>query len=158
MKINAIERFPNITAKTLAGRKITFPMDVKGQQTLVVMVFEDQGRYEQAQNEATAWAIFWQKYLSTYCQFYEIPMMNGQYGQLSFWINAAMRSNLEKEKHDQVACFYGDKKMYQRRLDIGNFSQAQVFLLDEEGQIVSKTSGAPTQGAKEKVLQLLRAN
>lgn len=122
------------------------------------MVIEDKGRYEKAQGEEAAWTLFWQSHLSTYCEFYEIPMMDGQYGLLSFWIDAAMRSGLESSNHHQVACFYGNKTYYQHLLDITDLSKAQVFLLDKNGHILYRATGAPTRDDKQKVLHLLQTN
>jgi hypothetical protein len=150
-------KFPNLEAKTLAKRKIIFPSEVKGQKAFLVLVFEDGGVYENAQNQADKWAKYWEDNLKGRdVVFYEIPMMSGKYGLVSFWINAGMRSGIAQEKHDAVACFYGDKSVYARLLGVSDLSQAYVFLLDENGNMRCKESGLPDEMKSNRIISQLK--
>ncbi len=141
-----ISDFPTLDAKTLAGRKVTFPEVTKGKKSFLVLAFEDKGAYENCQKQATEWAEFWEKNLKeAQVEFYEIPMMSGKYKWVRFWVDGGMRSGIDKGKHDNVACFYGDKSKYMNLLNINDLSQAHVFLIDTEGGILSRASGAPNE-------------
>jgi hypothetical protein len=137
-------KFPSIDTKTLANRVINFPQDVKGRKTLIVLVFEDKGEYEQAQAEADRWFDFWAKHLKKQdIDFYEIPMMSGSSKLFSWFINQSMRSDLPVSKHDAVACFYGDKDSYAKELGLINLRHAHVFLLNKKGEVTTTASGVP---------------
>jgi hypothetical protein len=138
--------FPVLPAKTLAGRKLTFPDATKGKKSFLVLAFEDKGAYENCQQQAELWATFWDKHMKEAgIDFYEIPMMSGKYKWVSFWVDSGMRAGIDKQKHDNVACFYGDKSQYINALNISDLSQAHVFLLNDAGEITARASGAPNE-------------
>lgn len=141
---NLPNRFPYLKAKTLAGRKVNFPEEVKGRKAFIVLAFEKNGEYKNSQYQADKWSEFYANHLQEKgILFYEIPMMSKKYTWVSFWVDAGMRSGIPKEKHDKVACFYGDKMLYARLLGIEDLSQAYAFLLDENGKILWKALGVP---------------
>jgi hypothetical protein len=138
--------FPMLNAQTLAGTKLSFPESVKGKKTFLILAFEEKGEYENCQKQAELWAGVWvEKLKDQGIAFYEIPMMSGKYWWVSYWVDSGMRSGIAKEKHDNVACFYGDKEKYTKLLAIKDLSQAYVFLLDENGYIIAAASGEPDE-------------
>lgn len=105
-------------------------------------VFEDGGAYKEAQSQADGWAKFWEDKLKKRgIDFYEIPMMSGKYKWLRIWVDRGMRSDIPKEKHDNVACFYGDKQKYMQLLGITALRKAHVLLIDENGKILVQQEG-----------------
>lgn len=149
--------FPRLQAKTLAGNKPAFPYSIKGKKSFFVLAFEDRGEYQNCQYQANVWAAFWEQSLQPQgVVFYEIPMMSGKYGWISWWVDSGMRSGIDKAKHDQVACFYGDKAQYMEILSIHDLSQAHVFLLDAAGVIAGRASGLPEGGNSDKISHSLQ--
>lgn len=136
--------FPDIKTKALSGKVLQFPQDLAGRATLLVLVFEDRGIYENAQNQANAWASYWEGHLrSQKIDFYEIPMMSAKYVWLRWYIDGAMRAGIPRQKHANIACFYGHKEKYANVLGIRDLSQAHVFLLDAQGYIRGQVSSYP---------------
>ncbi|MDX1958839.1 MAG: hypothetical protein SFU98_09710 [Leptospiraceae bacterium] len=152
-----LEKFPKLEAKTLAGRKVSFPEVTKGKKSFLVLAFEDKGEYENCQAQADKWARFWETNLKKKdIVFYEVPMMSGKYSWISFWVDSGMRSGIDKAKHDAVACYYGDKEKYITRLGIKNLRNAYVFLLDEEGNILITEDGEINDSKTEKILRAVQ--
>ena len=149
--------FPQLTAKTLARRKINLPNDIKGTLTLLVLAFDDHGEYKEVSSQADTWTKFWEDNLKQKgVGFYEIPMMSGKYKWVSMWINSGMRGGIPKEKHDNVACFYGDKEKYLKLFGITELRKAHVFLIDKEGKILLYQKGLASESAAEKFKEILR--
>ena len=139
-----LEKFPRLEATTLAGRSIVFPDSLYGSPSMVVMVFEDFGRYVKPQLQANEWVALWENELKDQgIVFYEIPMISAGYKVGSHWIDNSMRAGIPSGKHDNIATYYGRKKRYKRKLGLQSLSDAHVFLLDAEGRIVSSVSGPP---------------
>jgi len=158
MSVNNPEsaKFPPLKARTLAGNQIKFPEDIQGKPVFIAMVFENGGAYAKQQKEADAWAEFFEVNLKEEgIEFYEIPMMAQGYSLISWWVDGGMRSGIPEEKHDQVACYYGNKSKYLKALDLPGMEVAHVFLLDKKGTILSKGSGIPSPEKEKKILQAL---
>lgn len=149
--------FPTLAAQTLAGNDITFPEDIRGQKTFIAMVFEDLGAFMTPQNQANKWAEVYEQYLQPEgVVFYEIPMMASAFSIVRGWVDNGMRSGIPIEKHDNIACYYGDKGKYKRALDIGTYKEAQIFVLDEQGQILFFASGEPTEEGIARVREVVK--
>ncbi len=156
-KSPSMKVFPELKAKTLAGRDVVFPAALKSKYTFLVLAFEDKGKYEEAQNQANIWASFWKDNLASKgVAFYEVPMMSGKYKWVSLWVDSGMRSGIAKEQHDQVACFYGDKSAYTSVLEIDDLSKAYGFLLNQEGEILFKVYGLPSDAVLKKLVAIIQ--
>lgn len=150
-------KFPEIPTRTLAGNDMVFPQAIRGKMAFVAVVFEKGGAYQVQQNEANAWTPFYEKELKPKgVVFYEIPMMAGSYALARGWIDSGMRSGIDASKHDQVACFYGNKKKYLQEMDITELGTAHLFLLDKEGKILVQVAGAPDQNKQKEFLEALK--
>ena len=142
--------FPQLTAKTLAGSKINLPNDIKGKLTLLVLAFDDHGEYKEVSSQADTWTKFWEENLKQKgIGFYEIPMMSRKYIWVSWFINGGMRGGIPKEKHGNVACFYGDKEKYLKLFGITELRKAHVFLIDKNGKILMYQKGLATETARD---------
>lgn len=149
-------QFPEIKTKTLSGRTLRIPSDLTAEKTLLVLVFEDSGKYEEPQGQATKWLELYEKELKPVgFACYELPMMSGKYRLMSFIIDSGMRSGIPPGRHDQVASFYGDKKRYMEKLGIYDLRRTYVYLIDKQGEILFKTSGEPKEAHLKQLLSLL---
>ena len=149
-------QFPEIKTKTLSGQKLTIPAELGPQMTLLILVFEDGGKYEEPHSQATKWLqLYDTKLKNKGIDCYELPMMSGKYRLMSFIIDSGMRSGIPPEKHNKVASFYGDKKKYMEELGIYDLRRAYVYLLDENGEIVFAANGEPKDSHLSEVLSKL---
>ncbi|MGR3811000.1 hypothetical protein [Jiulongibacter sp. NS-SX5] len=145
--------FPDIKIKTLSGQKLNIPSDLKGQNTLIILVFEEGGKYEEPQAQAKKWIELYNSQLQdSNINLLEIAMMSGKYRLMSFVIDSGMKSGIPPELHDQVASFYGDKKKVMKDLNIYDLRRAYVYLLDQNGQVKYKTSGTPNENSAEELV------
>jgi hypothetical protein len=125
-------RFPDITAKTLAGNTITLPGSAKGKITLVTMAF-----VRDAQTMIDSWLKPFEKEFGQddSFTFYEVPMIASSWKKFSWVIDSGMRGGIAKEKHNNVMTYYGDYDNYRKKLSMYNKNLAYAFLLDQEGVI-----------------------
>ena len=135
-------KFPDISVKTLKGEKLEIPAGLKTEKTLLILVFEDGGRYEEPQAQAAKW-IQWFEENFKEADYLELAMMSRKYRLMSFIIDSGMRSGIPQERHENVAAFYGDKRKYMQDLGIYDLRRAYVYLLGHDGKILFKTSGEP---------------
>ena len=146
-KIVGIE-FPKISAKTLAGTKITLPDTAKGNITLIIIAFK-----RESQPQLDSWL---KPFMEEYggkpgFTFYEIPMLAWYWKLMGWMIDSGMRSGIQKEKHKNVMTYYGDYSIYRRMLGLEDVTFGYAFLLDREGIIRWHERGYAT---KEKIREL----
>lgn len=152
------KEFPRIKTRLLSGVKATFPDHIEGDFALVSLVFEKAGRYEKPQLQANNWQKAWQEKLKPLgIRFFEIPMMNGFYWVASSWINSGMRSGVDRDLYDNIACFYGDKMRYAQILKITDITECYVALIDPEGRIVYEHKGDLEQSALDQLVQVFNS-
>ncbi|MEO1212520.1 MAG: hypothetical protein AAFY45_03280 [Bacteroidota bacterium] len=149
-------KFPQLPARTLSGQDILYPNALAGEKSLLVLVFEEFGKYQRPQNQANQWLAIWESRIKNQgIPAHEIPMMGGGFRLFRGWIDEGMRGGIPDENHGTVSCFYGDKGKYRKILNIESYDEAQIFLLDETGCILFQTSGAPNQESIEGLLGVL---
>lgn len=141
--------FPEITSKSLAGRVVTLPEEVKGKVALVCIAF-----IRSAQSMIDSWARPFEQEFGKDSRFtvYEVPMINTGWKVLSWMIDSGMRGGIPVEKHDNVVTFYGDYSSYQEALEMKNTNLAYVFLLDQEGFIRWKGQGYSSPETEKELL------
>ena len=140
-KIVGIE-FPKISAKTLAGTKITLPDTAKGNITLIIIAFK-----RESQPQLDSWLKPFMKEFNGKpgFTFYEVPMLARYWKLMGWMIDSGMRSGIEEEKHKNVMTYYGDYTIYQRELGLDDVTFGYAFLLDREGIIRWHSRGYATQ-------------
>lgn len=137
--------FPEIRARTLSGKDVTFPDTTSGEVALVAVAFV---RGAQIMLDS------WTEPFERACRedgVYEVPMIEGSLWKLmSGFIDSGMRSGIPEKKHDNVATYYGDTKKIRDELGIRDASIGYVYLLDEKGTIIFEGKGyADEAGIKE---------
>jgi len=134
-------RFPELTAETLSGEKITFPDDVNAQVNILILVFE-----QNSQELVDTWAkIILDEYEpQADISYYEIPMISYWWKPIGWQIDNWMREGIPKDYHDNTATFYGNRSPYFDTLEMNDKSSCYLFLLDKEGNIFFRTEGPRT--------------
>lgn len=146
--------FPTLSAKTLAGTEITYPDDIKGKVSLILIAFE-----RNTQRVLDSWINPFQKEFQTESgvQFFEIPMLKRRWIIMSPIIDGGMRSGIPEEKHGNVTTFYGDIDKYCEKLLIEDKSDGYVFLLDKTGRIQWYNRGLATPEKLTLLFQKIRS-
>ncbi len=123
--------FLELKAETLSKKEITFPTDVSGKSTVLIIAFKGE-----AQKLVDTWTIpILKKYTNQEINFYEIPMISGGYKIAKGFINKGMRSGVPKKNHGNVATYYGKLKDYKTNLMMNNNKSIYLYLLDKTGKI-----------------------
>lgn len=137
------DTFPKIEAKTLAGNKITFPDDVLGSPSVLVVAF-DRG----AQSTINPWTAFMKKKYPKIA-YYEIPIIRGMWSVFSNMIDKGMRSGVPKELHSKTATYYGSKMSdYKKLFGAKKENDCYVSVLDAKGKIIYRAVGSLTDQNK----------
>ena len=134
--------FPKLRAETLSGVDMTFPDDLTGKATIILLAFK-----RETQKVIDSWLKPFIKEFedNDEVQFFEIPMLSRYWIVMSPIIDGGMRSGILKQNHKNVATFYGDVDKYCKLLSIEDKSDGYVFLLDSEGVIQWRDNGFATE-------------
>ena len=143
-------KFPQISAETLAGKKIILPDSAQGKITLIIIAFK-----RESQPQLDSWL---RPFMGEYGNkpgftFYEIPMLAWYWKLMGWMIDSGMRSGIEKEKHKNVMTYYGDYSIYRRVLGLDDVTFGYAFLLDREGVIRWHSRGYATQNTIEEMIE-----
>jgi len=133
-----MQRFPEITSKSLTDRIVTLPGTAEGKVTLICVAF-----VRRAQSMIDSWAQPFELEFGKDSRFtvYEVPMISEAWKVLSWMIDSGMKGGIPVEKHDNVVTIYGDYSGYQEALGMEDTNFAYVFLLDPNGIIRWKGQG-----------------
>lgn len=139
-KSNIGRKFPEVSAESLAGTKVSIPESARGNVTLVTVAF-----LRESQSQLDSWlGPFEQKFGgSEGYTFYEIPMIASGYKFMRFIIDGGMRGGIPQYKHKNVVTMYGDVEKYMDALHLDP-RYGYAFLLDREGIIRFQGQGAST--------------
>jgi hypothetical protein len=146
------QRFPAIKGRSLAGDEVTFPDDLSGKVTLVVVAME-----RSAQPMVDSWiSPFRDAFagLDGYA-WYEVPVIDRKIGFfLSGMIDAGMRAGIPPAVHGSVVTVYGNTRGIMNALGITDHSTASAFLLDQEGVVRLRGEG---YGGEEAIREMVAA-
>ncbi|WP_269851480.1 hypothetical protein [Methanosarcina horonobensis] len=142
--------FPEIKSKSLSGRVLTLPEEVKGKVVLVCIAF-----MRSTQSMINSWVQPFEQEFGKDGRFavYEVPMINAGWKIFSGMIDSGMRGGIPAEKHGRVVTFYGDYSGYQKTLGMENTNLAYIFLLDQEGIIRWKGQGHSSPETEKELLK-----
>ncbi|MHB9130309.1 MAG: hypothetical protein ACYDBB_04345 [Armatimonadota bacterium] len=132
------EPFPTISGTTLNGNPMTIPDDVLGRVNLLVLGFDYDARFE-----VDEWA---KEILGEYGErpdfdVYVVPMISGVGAVMRQVIDTAMVRGTSPEEQAHVLTVYGDLRWLQKKLEVDNPRQAQVFLLGRTGRVTWRAAG-----------------
>lgn len=146
-------KFPELTAKSLAGNTVTLPNAGEGKVSLIGIAFE-----RSAQNMLDSWLEPFEQEFGDNPAFvmYEVPMVGPNWNFLSLIIDSGMRGGIPTEKHNYVLTLYEDYSGYQELLDMEDRDLAYIFLLDKNGVIRWKGKGDSETGTMQKLIEAAR--
>jgi hypothetical protein len=135
-------RFPDVSGSDLQRRKRRFPADFSAAYNLVFVPFQ---QWQQAQVDG--WVPLAAELAATRpdFDFFEFPTIQRMNRLAATFINEGMRAGIPNDDtRGRTVTLYIDKKAFQAALDIPGDSEIQVFLVDENGRVLWRESGAYT--------------
>lgn len=130
--------FPKIEGISLSGDKVTFPDVLVGKPSVLAVAFR-----QKAQKCINTWAdeLLLKYGIDKSINYYEIPMLGGQYTMARNWIDGGMRGGVPKPLHDYTVTYYGPLRSYFKSLDISSKGDCYIYVLNSEGIVVDRHNG-----------------
>lgn len=130
---------PQIEGESLSGHKAVLPDAAKGKVTLVAMGFS----YE-ARRPVEAWTRRFRSEfgMNSQAAFFEVPVISGLARLAKLFIESGMRRGTAKTDHDKVITVFGGGAGWKERLGVENSDTAYLLLLDRDGRIRWRHTGA----------------
>jgi hypothetical protein len=144
--------FPKIEGISLSGDKVTFPDVLVGKPSVLAVAFR-----QKAQKCINTWAdeLLLKYGIDKSINYYEIPMLGGQYTMARNWIDGGMRGGVPKTLHDYTVTYYGPLKSYFKSLDISSKGDCYMYVLNSEGIVVDRHNGYSTEKGLTEMFNLI---
>ncbi len=134
-------RFPVISGDNLNGQSFTLPADFKGKTTLVIVPFD-----ESQQVSAQTWLTLARDLASHNSNFayYNVPIFPNMAAPMRTLIRAGMVATISDAqlRAITITVFLDKRDQFLSSLNIADVSTMQVFLLDGDGNVIWRGSGA----------------
>lgn len=144
--------FPQIEGISLSGDKVTFPDILVGKPSVLAVAFR-----QKAQKCINTWAdeLLLKYGIDKSINYYEIPMLGGQYTMARNWIDGGMRGGVPKPLHDYTVTYYGPLRSYFKSLDISSKGDCYMYVLNSEGVVVDRHNGYSTEKGLTEMFNLI---
>ncbi len=135
------KKFPIIKGISLSNNEVIFPEAIRGRVAVLSIAFK-----QRAQLCINTWADeLLPKYgINKSVQYYEVPMLGGQYKMMRNWIDGGMQNGVPKPLHDFTVTYYGPLKKYYKSLGIDSKKNCYIYVLDQDGIIKGRFDGFST--------------
>jgi hypothetical protein len=133
-------QLPTVSGKNLLRQKMVFPRDFAGDINLVFIPFQ---RWHQ--DQVDSWVPFVEKVASTSptLHYYEFPTLERMNRMSQMFLNEGMRAGIPNEgTRGRTITIYLDKRPFRQALSIPDESETIIFLFDQQGRELWRTSGA----------------
>lgn len=154
--------FPSLIAENLDGKSINIPNDTKGKYTLVGLAYSQKSQqdlqtwfqpiYETFIAKPNKPALFDDSYD---VNLHLILMFTGSNEGMLGAAKKKMQKELDPELKPYVLLYKGDVKKYKETLSLNDPDKPYFFVLNGEGKVVHKESGAYTEAKLEKIESIL---
>ncbi len=148
------QQFPSLTGATLEPKTVTLPQGAQGKFTILGLVYS-----AKAQQVLGPWIENIYSYFMTDPDYdlnvYFVPMIGGLNGVAAGTIEKEMRKGIQPELHKHVLIYKGDLGAYKKTLGMEQKEIPYIFVLNKEGKIIYKTSGAYTDKKLEEMDELV---
>jgi hypothetical protein len=133
--------FPTIKGISLSNNEVTFPDDIRGRVAVLSIAFK-----QRAQLCIKTWAdeLLLKYGIDKSVQYYEVPMLGGQYKMMRNWIDGGMQNGVPKPLHDFTVTYYGPLQKYYKSLGIDSKKNCYIYVLDQDGIIKGRFDGFST--------------
>src|SRR5271165_1858976 len=134
--------FPAITSYSLDKAKVNLPGELAGQVNLLLISFEPE-----QQKEIDTWMTLAQALQHTNFNFrwYRLPVAERENFIFRWWENSSMRSEeTDPETWPWIVPLYVNKDEFRKVLQIPNEREIVALLVDKQGHVLWRASGALT--------------
>lgn len=134
--------FPLVSGYNLNRQELEFPRDFLGEVNLVIVPFK-----QQQQAVVNTWIPFAQEVEAKDPGFiyYELPTIYAMPAVSRTFINEGMRAGIPDPKaRERTVTLYLDKETFKSALDIRSEDEIYLFLVDQQGQVLWRSSGEYT--------------
>jgi hypothetical protein len=138
--------FPAVTSYSLDKAKVNLPGDLAGQINLLLISFEPE-----QQKEINTWMPLAQALQHTNFNFrwYRLPVSERENFIFRWWENSSMRSvETDPETWPWIVPLYVNKEEFRNALQIQNEREIIALLINRQGQVLWRASGALTPASR----------
>jgi hypothetical protein len=132
--------FPTISGENLTGEAFILPADFEGKHNLVIVPFD-----EAQQVSAAAWLPLAQELAAAHPDFayYNLPVFPAMAAPLRAIIRTGMSFTIGDARLREltITAFLDDRDAFLAALNIPNTDAMQVFLLNEDGEVIWRGAG-----------------
>jgi hypothetical protein len=135
--------FPVVSGFNLNRQEMVFPHDFKGELNLVIVAFQ-----QSQQAMVNTWIPSAQELEAKIPGFiyYELPTIYEMPSFSRTFINEGMRAGIpNRTARERTVTLYIDKEKFKSALDISSEDEILIFLVDRDGRIYWRNSGAFTE-------------
>jgi len=139
--------FPTISSYSLDKLKVNFPGGLAGQKNLLLISFEPE-----QQKQIDTWMPLAQalQHANFNFRWYRLPVSERENFIFRWWENSSMRSEeTDPETWPWIVPLYVNKVEFRNALQIQNEHQIVVLLVDRQGHVLWRASGALTPSDRE---------
>ena len=148
--------FPTVSGYNLNRQEYEFPRDFSGDLNLVMVAFQQRQQFT-----INTWIPFAQEVEAKYPNFfyYELPTIYEMPALSRTFINEGMRAGIpDRTARERTITFYLDKDSFRSALDIPGEEDIHLFLVDREGKILWRTTGAYSESKASELIQAIEAH
>lgn len=145
-------KFPTITTRDLNAKSATFPAELPGPNTVVLIAF-----HREQQSVLDVWIRKLRLKQPGSPAWIEMPVVP-DYGSLwRTFVNKGMRSGIvTTEARSRVFTVFGSRDKFRATLNLPTSDQVYVLLVRRDGTIVARADGRYTSSKARKLLKVLK--
>ena len=147
--------FPTITSYSLDKAKVTLPGGLAGELNLLLISFEPE-----QQKQVDTWMPLAQALQHTNFRFrwYRLPVSERENFVFRWWENSSMRSEeTDPEVWPWIVPLYVNKMEFRNALQIQNEHNIVTLLVDKQGHVLWRASGALTSADRSSLTSVLES-
>jgi hypothetical protein len=132
-------KFPEVTGTNLLRRKVTLPDDLQGQINILFIAFQ-----QWQQTSVDSWIPTARQLERTFpsVRYFEIPVIYKMNKLSQTFLNEGMRAGIPNSNtREKTITMYLDKLAFRRAVDIPNEDAIAILILDQQGNILWRTTG-----------------
>ncbi len=150
-QLSAEAAFPAVSSYNLNKQKVTLPGGMEGRINLLILSFapEQQGQVNSWMSVARAL-----QHLNFHARYYELPVFDNENFVFRWWDVSSLRSDeTDPESWQWIVPLFVNKRKFLSELQIPNQKQVVVLLVNREGKVLWRTSGALTPDKRQSLME-----
>lgn len=132
--------FPSVTSYSLDKQKVTLPSGMEGQTALLIVSFEPEQHADVDSWLPVAQAL---QHSNFQFRYYQLPVSGRENFVFRWWETSSMRSDqTDPESWHWIVPLFVDRTRFLQDLDIPNAKQVVALLIDRQGHVLWRATGA----------------